>query len=412
MGPLRVDPRKLTGASILNNSYSGPASGVIPLEGVAIQADATWPKCDLPYLVQGEVAVVGSVGVKLTIEPGVTVRFAPGASIRMGGGGSSERGALIAKGTEAAPILFTSGGSSPAPGDWAGLRFYNGPVGVQNEVQYATIEYGGNGSYGGIYKWGASGGDLALHRVTVRKSNASGVRLDGGLLTATSTTFDQNAQAGLWVGTAANANVGGSTFSSNGTYGCDVASPVQVAASSFTANGMGPLRVDPRYLTGASIVNNSYSGAGSSSIPFSAFVIQANATWPRCDLPYLIEGEIAVVSSAGATLTLQPGVTVRFGPGASLRMGGFGSAERGVLVARGTPTAPITFTSDVSSPAPGDWRGLYLYQPSGGVYNVLEYCIIRFSDYGVYAPFGNLPGDVGTSSSVLCVGFSERMHVL
>jgi parallel beta-helix repeat protein len=47
-------------------------------------------------------------------------------------------------------------------------------------------------------------------------------------------------------------------------------------------------------------------------------------------------------------LTIAPGTTVTFAGGTLLEVDG-------ALVARGTPGAPITFTSAAASPAPGDW---------------------------------------------------------
>src|SRR5688500_8194242 len=68
------------------------------------------------YKLRGIVYVVD--GAKLTIEPGVIIQ-----------GEKSSRGALIitrgtkliANGTKANPIVFTSDAATPAPGDWGGI---------------------------------------------------------------------------------------------------------------------------------------------------------------------------------------------------------------------------------------------------------------------------------------------------
>jgi hypothetical protein len=52
------------------------------------------------------------------------------------------------------------------------------------------------------------------------------------------------------------------------------------------------------------------------------------------------------------TLTIQPGVVVQFASGGWLEVDG-------TLVAQGTPTNPISFTSSAPTPAPGDWGYLY-----------------------------------------------------
>jgi hypothetical protein len=85
----------------------------LPMRGLA--ADETW---------QGEVVVRGSVivpkGVTLTVLPGAVVRFEK-LDVDGDGIGDSElyvEGRLVAEGTAARPIRFTSAEASPAPRDW------------------------------------------------------------------------------------------------------------------------------------------------------------------------------------------------------------------------------------------------------------------------------------------------------
>jgi hypothetical protein len=63
-----------------------------------------------------------------------------------------------------------------------------------------------------------------------------------------------------------------------------------------------------------------------------------------------------------ATLTIEPGVILAFFPGATFRVEtAVGtSPARGALVASGTASAPIVFTSAAAPPAAGDWYGLWL----------------------------------------------------
>jgi hypothetical protein len=88
--------------------------------------------------------------VTLTLLPGAELRFDPvvntGAQgFRMvfggtGNPGSNPVGQLIAVGTPAAPIRFTSAATAPAPGDWAGLQMLEPG---SSELAYVTIEYAG-----------------------------------------------------------------------------------------------------------------------------------------------------------------------------------------------------------------------------------------------------------------------------
>ncbi|MBL0741917.1 hypothetical protein [Chryseolinea lacunae] len=111
-----------------------------------ITANATWNK-NVRYLLKGNIFVTN--GAKLTIEPGTVIfgdKVSKGALI-------VERGAqLIAAGTEAAPIVFTS--SAPAGlrnyGDWGGVVLLGKATNNQSaNVNIEGITAGTLGQYGG-----------------------------------------------------------------------------------------------------------------------------------------------------------------------------------------------------------------------------------------------------------------------
>ncbi|MCC6725990.1 MAG: PKD domain-containing protein [Saprospiraceae bacterium] len=82
--------------------------------------------------------------------------------------------------------------------------------------------------------------------------------------------------------------------------------------------------------------------------------ITANTTWTKNKIYVLQNGCLYV--REGATLTIEPGTVIR-GEGAALII------QRGAqLIAEGTPTQPIVFTSNkpVGQRAPGDWGGIVL----------------------------------------------------
>ncbi len=80
----------------------------------------------------------------------------------------------------------------------------------------------------------------------------------------------------------------------------------------------------------------------------------------------------SLTTSSGTTLTVQPGAHIAFGPGVTLNI-------NGSLLAKGTSSQPITFTSTNTSPSPGDWYAIRL---EGGP-DTLQYCNIRYASYGV-----------------------------
>jgi hypothetical protein len=103
-----------------------------------ITTDTVWSVAQSPYQVTSDVSVEN--GATLTIEPGVTVYFGPGTNLIV------NTGALRARGTAVAPIVFTSikesSALTPAPGDWGQLRMLDGTNDVATVLEYVQIKYG------------------------------------------------------------------------------------------------------------------------------------------------------------------------------------------------------------------------------------------------------------------------------
>lgn len=73
-------------------------------------------------------------------------------------------------------------------------------------------------------------------------------------------------------------------------------------------------------------------------------------TWTRSSSPYIVQ-DPGVSVDTGGVLVIEPGVEVRFEAGTALDVWG-------ELTAVGAMTRPITFTSDLAPPQPGDWWGI------------------------------------------------------
>ncbi len=111
-----------------------------------VLSDTTWSPtvCD-PYIVSGSNLVV-STGVTLTVLSGTTIKFDSQLAL-------SVQGTLIARGTSANPITFTSNLTVPTAGDWGYLYFTNTSADATFDVlgnyvggsvlQYAQVEYAG-----------------------------------------------------------------------------------------------------------------------------------------------------------------------------------------------------------------------------------------------------------------------------
>jgi plastocyanin len=109
------------------------------------------------------------------------------------------------------------------------------------------------------------------------------------------------------------------------------------------------------------------------------------------------------VEFEGATLTVDPGVTVVFDADTYLEVG---LTQSATLLANGTASSPVIFTSSATTPAAGDWSGL-VFGPSAGSNSRLNY--VTVSDAGSVSSSTNgitYPGAIvayGDSSDLVSV---------
>ena len=82
--------------------------------------------------------------------------------------------------------------------------------------------------------------------------------------------------------------------------------------------------------------------------------ITANTTWTKNNT-YLLQGFVYVKN--GATLTIEPGTTIK---GDKVSKGALIVTRGAKIIADGTPSEPIVFTSNESSPTYGDWGGIII----------------------------------------------------
>jgi hypothetical protein len=102
-------------------------------------------------------------------------------------------------------------------------------------------------------------------------------------------------------------------------------------------------------------------------------IISTNTTWNLAGSPYIVTADITV--NSGVTLTVDPNVIVKFN-----------SAR--TLVVQGTLTAnTATFTSNLATPAAGDWYGIYVTAVAGTA-NIMG-CTVRYA-VQMYNQNGNM----------------------
>lgn len=176
---------------------STPAQPLTPLstgvEGL-IKADTTWSASRSPYIVTVNLLVAR--GATLAIEPGVEVRFRPGLSLRV-------EGALVARGTSAAPIRFTSNTAEPGPGDWGSIRFGDSSVDASYDaagnyrsgsiLEHCLIEFAGAG--GGYALRFEQSGPLVRH-CAIRDNAGSGISVQSGTPKIQDNTITGNRASG------------------------------------------------------------------------------------------------------------------------------------------------------------------------------------------------------------------------
>jgi hypothetical protein len=181
------------------NTFNGGA--MIELAGGTVSVSTDWknPGSTVPVAVTSALSLGGTTTPILTIAAGSVFKFAPDTYISIG---YSDAGNLKVNGTLAAPVIFTSLNTSPAPGDWKGIILRGAG---RATITYATISYGGGSSYGDI----AVENDtnvLDIENSILSYSGGYAIGIDCGSLaklTDTGNTFTANTSGTVGPGPAA-----------------------------------------------------------------------------------------------------------------------------------------------------------------------------------------------------------------
>jgi len=110
--------------------------------------------------------------------------------------------------------------------------------------------------------------------------------------------------------------------------------------------------------------------------------IISDTIWIAANSPYIVVESVEVWEEV--TLTIEPRVTVKFDSEKKLQV-------NGELIAQGTASNSITFTSNQASPAPGDWGNIEFTSTAitttmdaEGNYisgSILQYCVVEYAGY-------------------------------
>jgi hypothetical protein len=100
--------------------------------------------------------------------------------------------------------------------------------------------------------------------------------------------------------------------------------------------------------------------------------ISENTTWTIENSPYVVIGNVIV--EPDVFLTIAPGVVVKFTNGTNLVIDGG-------LIAQGSSTNKITFTTNASTPTRGDWGKVWIR--GNGLSNI-SHCIVEYANEGIF----------------------------
>jgi hypothetical protein len=266
-------------------------------------------------------------GATLTIEPGTVITFGPYGSLDIGYIGNAT---LIANGTAAKPITFTSSAANPTPGAWDYVYF--GAHTLQNtSLSYCIFEYGGKNAYYGVLT--VADCKISVNNCTFR--NNSG---DQTLLVSGGDEID---------GFAAFAN---NTFSNNASHAIRI--PAQFAHQISS--------------------NNIITCAVNKGVAINGDFHQATATLNKLSVPYISENSYGTFIKG--FLTIAPGTVMMFSGDDYLGL----EDANARLLAQGTANERIVLTTSSSSPAPGAWGGVFFFSAAHPDC-ILSYCDILYA---------------------------------
>lgn len=335
------------------------------------------------YLILGFTSV--PVGQTLTIQPGAVVKFGASTSHHLGVGGT-----LIALGTAAAPILFTSYSDDLANGDHNG----DGSASQPSPGSWGYVNFGANATACVLdhceFRWGGIGGEMV-------NCDAAGVAFSNCF-------FHHSAGSGLSFQPPATP-----LFVTN----CDFRSCVRpvtgvppIAITSFTANTASlNSQGDALYVNGSG---------------FNQATIVANMIWSPANTlngngVLLVSRNVQV--AAGITLTLAPGIIVKW------LSTSCGIDSLGTLLANGTAASPVILTSanddtfggdstgnGPSSGTAGAWTGLNFQSSSDA--STLTHTRIRFAGQMSLAAVTLVNADITLTNSTIESSSSAGMSII
>ena len=337
-----------------------------------IVGNTTWINSNI-YLIDGEILITAV----LTIEPGTKIKFMDSATFSVLG---NSGGLIIAEGTELMPIIFTSwhddahGGDTndngnatdPARGDWNYIAIAGSNN--QSSFDYCEIYYGGGYQDRNVMKLDS-------------ETNAS----------VTNCTFAHNQ-------------------GDEGALNASLADTETIIQNNIFYDNTWPLNINAIYdLDDTNMFHDPDSRSDvndHNGIQVNNMVVEGDITWSETEVPFVFDGGELTIA-LGKSLTLSPGVMIKLQNNYWW--------VRGTLIAEGTMSQPIWFTSykddsvggdtnnddSITSAGPGDWSYIKILETN----NISSFDYCKFFYGGGYSADHTLELDSGTTASVTNCSF-------
>lgn len=378
-GPYTKLQASLVGRVMPNAVFLGDdPSTEIEVVGSLIKRSGTWT--DHRYRTQGGLELDDPSFPVWTLEAGAELRVAAGGNHHI----DVKRGSVRVQGTEAEPVVFTSGAAAPAPGDWT--KFLLWDTSQPSDLRHLVVEYAGRSGNSSVQ---IETTPIFVDGLVIRQRNAKGLYLRNVDVVMTNGTIEDGPDAAIDVqGTVGPQLHGWSLAATSGAYALEVPNAANFELHDSTiAGGMSigeiiGLDLGPNAITGNTFTNydttqglrlaaamvgdvtgnNTFFDLvlGESDMIVLSGAIVRDAVWPELD--YMLDGTVTVDDPTRPTWTIAAGaeLAMKTGDGTPRRI----DVVRGAMRALGTSSKPVLFTSQAATVAPGQWTQIHLYDTS------------------------------------------------
>ncbi|MEO0269525.1 MAG: right-handed parallel beta-helix repeat-containing protein, partial [candidate division WOR-3 bacterium] len=263
--------------------------------------------------------------------------------------------------------IFTSNYSPPQPGDWLGINIVEEPGhSMKVKLYNCVIEYGGKPPdwYGAaaVSIRGYGHCNVYISNTTIKYSPSSGIYTEACSLFVSDVNITNNSGHGI--------------SNSELHYGIILPSRSATTVTWTIANNRGyPIySITPQNVLDLYPKLNLIAyGNDTNAIYVNRYgnnPIRRNGTWGNYGVPYVVY-----------SLSVPPGVLLRIEPGVKFEFMQNGSfTVYGKLIANGTSSQKIIFTSHRSNPQPGDWKEIYFYGADS--ISRLNNCVVEYGGRG------------------------------